>query len=809
MKHESEMARSRRAAERRFHHWPTAALRQGALGFAAALLVLCAGNAWGQYAYKVIHTFSGADGAEPQANLVLDSSGNLYGPAAFGGSPGGDYCCGVIFELNPPGSAGGSWTDTTLYDFEAGGSSGAYPQSQLTWDALGNLYGTASGGGSYSAGTVFELSPPAGGLNSWTETTLHSMAYGDVGILSSGLVFDSLGNLYGTALAGGPTGDAGGVYELSPPASGTGSWTSTTLFRFGPWGGPGGGHFAGGYLPLGTLIRDAQGNLYGVTQHGGSDSPFDCPGALVSSLYEYGCGVVFKLSPPSSPGMWTETVLYTFTGGADGGIPEGGLIADAQGNFYGTTQYGGNPTTPECAGSAFGSALTGCGVVFKLSPPSSGSGPWTETVLYAFQGGNDGAFPVASVTMDDRGVLFGTTLWGGGTFAPQCDHYNELYVGCGTVFELSPPAGGTGAWNEAVLYAFTGLSDGAYPEAGVTVDWLGNIFGTAAQGGDLSCYVMETHCGVVFKLVPTTAVLSVVKTHTGNFTQGQSGAQYSMTVSNVGTAPTAAPVLLGDALPAGLTATAISGTDWSCDLPTLICTNSGTVAAGASFPPVTLTVDVSCVAPSAVVNVAGAGGGGAANAPTATDPTTIESNPKCNPGSFSIAVTPVFQMVEGGSVVSYQVTVKSLNGFAGAVTLSCSGLPADAPCAFDDPTVVLPANGTAQTTMLVTTTTADAALVSPADGHGRRGGRRGRDIGLGGSLLSLGLCLAVGSPVRRRKKGGKGSRALLGLVLLWLLLGLAGCGGPPPPGERTYTITVTGTAGTAGSASATTTLVVN
>jgi hypothetical protein len=155
------------------------------------------------------------------------------------------------------------------------------------------------------------------------------------------------------------------------------------------------------------------------------------------------------------------------------------------------------------------------------------------------------------------------------------------------------------------------------------------------------------------------------------------------------------------------------------------------------------------------------------------------------------------------------VTVKSLNGFAGAVTLSCSGLPADAPCAFDDPTVVLPANGTAQTTMLVTTTPADAALVSPADGHGRRGGRAGPAIGMGGSLLSLGLCLAVVSPMRRKRKDGKGSRALLGLVLLWLLLGLAGCGGPPPPGERIYTLTVTGTAGTTASASATATLVVD
>jgi len=201
----------------------------------------------------------------------------------------------------------------------------------------------------------------------------------------------------------------------------------------------------------------------------------------------------------------TETVLYTFTGSTDGGIPYAGLTSDKEGNFYGTTmQYGSGPCTYP---------FVGCGTVFELSPEHTGGDVrWTLKVLYAFRGGFDGANPVSELTLDRAGNLYGTTGSGGTGCVP---------FGCGTVFELSRSKSG---WAEKVLYRFTGRSDGANPGSSLALDSHGNIYGTTTYGGDSNCHVDGPSCGVVFRLSPvydgTNSTWSETVLHTFEGTDG-------------------------------------------------------------------------------------------------------------------------------------------------------------------------------------------------------------------------------------------------------------------------------------------------
>jgi uncharacterized repeat protein (TIGR03803 family) len=269
---------------------------------------------------------------------------------------------------------------------------------------------------------------------------------------SAGLIADSAGNFYGTTPDGGilqdgdPFGD-GIVYELMADG------TEKVLYLFP--GAPDGAH------PTGGLIRDAAGNFYGTTVRGGGGSCYGAPG----------CGVVFRLSSQG-----TETILYTFTGRADGGIPVAGLVRDKAGNLYGTTAYGGR-TGRSCL-------QVGCGVVFKLNPAGQ------LTVLHTFTGPPDGATPLAPLALDAAGNLYGTTELGG----TGCRTY-----GCGTVFKLDPNG------HETILYSFTGATDGGSPQAGVVLDAAGNLYGTTTNGGaNLTCALGNTTgCGVVFKLDQT------------------------------------------------------------------------------------------------------------------------------------------------------------------------------------------------------------------------------------------------------------------------------------------------------------------
>jgi uncharacterized repeat protein (TIGR03803 family) len=233
--------------------------------------------------------------------------------------------------------------------------------------------------------------------------------------------------------------------------------TETLLYTF--TGGSDGG------VPYAGLATDKAGNLYGTTELGGHQS---CGNPFGQ------CGVVFELIPvPDSPApTWSERVLYMFNGGNDGAGPESGLISDGVAALYGTTEAGGGS----------GCVLSGCGTVFALQKKSSTD--WTENILYSFTGGADGANPVGPLVWGKDGSLYGTTAYGGN---PVC---NQLGPGCGTVFQLKPS--GTG-WSETVIYAFDGM-DGTYPNAGVTLDSAGNIYGTTVGGGNGSGIVFElTH----------------------------------------------------------------------------------------------------------------------------------------------------------------------------------------------------------------------------------------------------------------------------------------------------------------------------
>lgn len=257
----------------------------------------------------------GSDGALPSYSvLVFDQAGNLYGTTAWGGGGGcGGNGCGMVFELSP--TLSGQWRESILYTF-SGGNDGSSPSGGVIFDSAGNLYGTASGGGTDNCGTVFKLTRTSSG---WVETTLHLFqgdGVGDGCVPASGLTFDGSGNLCGTTYRGGVLGGnngAGTVFELIPRPDG--SWAETVLYAFT-------NGFANGG-PLSRVAMDATGNLYGSTYGGGIN----------------GLGAVFKLT--LSGGSWLYTSLHDFGGQNDGEFPVGNVLLDSHGNIYGTAVFGG------------------------------------------------------------------------------------------------------------------------------------------------------------------------------------------------------------------------------------------------------------------------------------------------------------------------------------------------------------------------------------------------------------------------------------------------------------------------------------
>jgi uncharacterized repeat protein (TIGR03803 family) len=353
----------------------------------------------GNWTESILWSFgNGTDGSSPDAGVIMDGNGNLFGTTSGGGTRGS----GTVFELTPPSAPGGPWTESILWSFGSGGD-GAAPEADLIMDSGGNLFSTTAVGGTYGVGTAFELSPPSTSGGNWTESVLWNFGNsGDGKYLNSGLLRDESGNLYGTTGAGG-TYNLGIAFELTPSG---GTWNETILRSFGGNGTD--GSFNCDNQSSG-LIMDPTGNLYGTTCGGGTNST----------------GTVFELSPPAgSGGNWTESILYSFGNPLDGNSPEGGVIMDIGGNLYGTTTNGG--------------AFSGDGTAFELKPPSIGGGKWTESILWNFNDvmGSDGQHPVAALVMDTASNLYGTTSGNGG------GNGGGAY-GQGTVFEINPTASGS------------------------------------------------------------------------------------------------------------------------------------------------------------------------------------------------------------------------------------------------------------------------------------------------------------------------------------------------------------------------------
>jgi len=394
------------------------------LFFATALLLTS--PVLSQVNHQVIYSFAspGPQGYYPYTPLVY-RAGKFFGTTNNGGQ---EQCnCGVIFELAP--KTGGGWNYKVLHTFQST-PDGANPAWNIVFDSTGNLYGTAPFAGAFGHGAVYELSPSANG--SWTYSILYNFATTGDARYPGGLTIDAAGNLYGAG--GGGANEAGAIFELSHGAGG--AWTESVIYNFiGTGDGSG---------PNANWSLDALGNLYGTTGGGGANS----------------LGTVFKLTPGIG-GEWTETTL--FSPDVSLGIAITQTLDDA-GNIYCTT-FPGN-------------GVTNLGAVFELTPNSDGT--WSNTTLHTFVKSKGGEWPKGALTLSANGTLYGTTQDGGAN-------------GLGTIYALKPGSGGTWMFND--IYSFAGgTADGGLPLVGVTLE-NGSLYGTTIIGGAYSS-------GTIFKLTP-------------------------------------------------------------------------------------------------------------------------------------------------------------------------------------------------------------------------------------------------------------------------------------------------------------------
>jgi uncharacterized repeat protein (TIGR03803 family) len=405
----------------------------------AAMFVLIAVVAQAQ-TYSVIHNFAGGqDGATPMAGLTFDRAGNLYGTAAYGGNVGGacgDSGCGTVFRLANRNSG---WVLSPLYSF-AGGTDGADPEANVNLGSDGSVYGsTYLGGGPCDGdgcGTIFNLKPPASACKSALCPWTETAIHNFTGPDGIGPVGTVIFDQGGNLFGATTSGGFrdGGAIYELLPMGG--GWTVKVLYS------------SYGY-PKGGLIFDDSGNLYGPAFTAGN-----------------GYGSVYQMVPSETG--WINTDLYDFTYASDGAYPWAALMFDQAGNLYGST----------CAGGSGNG-----GTVFELTPSG---GNWVLTTLYSFTGPGNGRLvtgPVGSLVMDTAGALYGTTLADG-------------LHGYGSVFKLTPERDG---WTYTSLHDFTGGSDGGYPYSNLVFDAKGRLYGTASVGGTGTC---TNGCGIIFEITP-------------------------------------------------------------------------------------------------------------------------------------------------------------------------------------------------------------------------------------------------------------------------------------------------------------------
>ncbi len=462
---------------------PPAAGTHGVLTiFLLSVLLLVTAHPASAQTETVLYNFTPvSNGSNPQSGLTSDRVGNLYGMTWIGGDAG----AGTVYELSPNGSGG--WTHTVLHSFcvAPNCSDGNTPTyAYLTFDSAGNLYGTTYWGGANGYGVVFELSPAG---TSWAETVLYNFCSQsgctDGANPVGNVIMDQAGNLYGTTFCT--------INESqNPPTSNggvfelspsAGGWTEKIIYRIGA-----------NNCSYAGLAMDASGNIFGLTN-----------------------STVFELSPNGSGG-WNPTVVHTFSGPNDGSSPEGTIVFDQAGNLYGTTTAGGTK---------------GYGTVYKLSPGMNGE--WTETILYSFGGDHDGLTPWAGIAFDAAGNIYGTTVGGGefgvGTVSPRFG---------GTVFELVAPIG-IGTYYEKLLWSFQSADLAAQqPYSSVLLGSGGNLYGTTFVGGS------KYNAGAVFGVSPSTAVAVASSPNPSWF--GQTVTLTAKVSSSGGTPPDGEPITFYD-----------------------------------------------------------------------------------------------------------------------------------------------------------------------------------------------------------------------------------------------------------------------
>jgi uncharacterized repeat protein (TIGR03803 family) len=490
----------------------------------------------GTWSFSTLYSFTGgADGGEPQS-IALDHHGDIFGTTYDGGISNPNVCydsydnnsgCGVVFEISHDASG---WQESVLYSFTGDGD-GASPYGTVALDPHGNIFGIVGQGTATGSG-VFEVSHNSGG---WTESLPHT--FGNVRP-STGVVADANGNIFGATQVGGNLNNCdegcGTVFELSPASNG---WIFNTIYTYvgafdgnqppnppildskgnlfiasgsllagnysqislnieleispesgGRWGASVMHDFpssSDGTYPRSSLFGDSAGNLYGTTEGGGA----------------FGWGTIFELS--SAGAGWKETILYSFTGTADGALPGAALSQDAAGNLYGTAEFGGNTS---CSG--------GCGTVFRLSPNSDGK--WTFSVLHGFVNAQDGDNPRSGVILDSAGNIYGTSM--NGSIA-------GCFSGCGSVFKLTPSA--SGEWHFVRLYTFPGGTNGGVPSYGtLAMDPQGRLYGVVGEGG--------TGNGLVYQLSPFPETSLWKESVLYSFTQSESASVGTLRLDHAG-----------------------------------------------------------------------------------------------------------------------------------------------------------------------------------------------------------------------------------------------------------------------------------
>ncbi len=371
---------------------------------------------------KTIFVFNGTtDGGDPGGRSWLRTAAERFTGQQW---QRGSYSMGTVFKLSPPSATGAPWTESVLYSFQGGETDGATPfYVTPTFDNHGNLYGTTAYGGANGGGTVFRLTPPSEPDGSWTESVLFSF-YGRPGMVLAGVTIDAAGAIYGP--------EANGVYQLL--LSG-GTWDYSSIYESEDYG------------DIPSTLTLSKGILYGALTSGGA----------------YDAGLVFTLEKGSN-GDWGADTIWSFSGTPrDGSVPES-TITLTSGVVYGTTAYGGS----------------GYGTVYSLSPPAAPGGAWTETILYEFTGGTNGAYPTGGVIFGSDGQLYGTTSAGGS-------------VNLGTIFKLTPPAVNGNPWTYTLMHTFSG-NNGDYGQPENTLLLRHGIFYGTTSGG-------TSNAGTVFELI--------------------------------------------------------------------------------------------------------------------------------------------------------------------------------------------------------------------------------------------------------------------------------------------------------------------